>query len=289
MTVGPAVPAAPPDWPAYPVPRAPGGEDSWKHAVRAAVADAAQLPFGPVGTQIALRVGPSRRWANSWKRTIDGLEPLLGRTYAHRDWNPQDGRVVRLGLHVGVDDGLEHDVEAMIWAIPAELGRPELAWFRAMSDVEREAFIAAHQAVLDKRAGNRASATGRTPASTVPSRSGSRQGAGRRGRPPAALPQGVVELTTEDEFDRAVADDALIVKTDSAGPPKLHFKPDRCSGVTQENFRLKVIVGRGKNGRYYRTSDPAAAKQRWPRLALCGSCRHLDPATATQLETILGG
>lgn len=289
VTIGPAVPVAPPVWPAYPVPRAAGGEDSWKHAVRDAVAHAEQLPPGPVGIQIALTVSPGRAWANSWKRTIDGLEPLLGRTYAHRDWNPQDGRVVRLGLHVAIDDSLNHDVEAMIWATPAKLDWPELAWFEAMDDDERRSFIAAHQAVIDQRAGTQALNSASRPAGSAPSRWGSQQKPGRRGRPETAPPEGVAELTTEDDLEQAVADNALIVKTDSAGPPKLHFEPNWCSGVAAENFRVKVIAGGGKSGRYYRTTDPAAAQQRWPRLTLCGSCRQFNPAAATQLQTMLGG
>jgi hypothetical protein len=282
VTVGPAVSASPPDWPDYPVPRAPGGETSWKHAVRDAVNAAEQLPPGPVGMQIALTVGASRSWANSWKRTIDGLEPLLGPTYAHRDWNPQDGRIVRLGLHVAVDPDLEHDVDATIWAKPGDLDWPELGWFKNLSDAERRAFMDAHQAVLDKVASSqrlRPAAPSATAATA--------QRTGRRGRPPIGLTAGVMELKTEDDFEQAVADNALIVKTDSAGPPKLHLRPQQCSGVTVDNFRLKVVIGRGKNGRYYRTSDAAAARQRWPRLRLCASCRQLDPVRGRKAETRL--
>jgi hypothetical protein len=271
VTVDAAVPTAPPEWPAHPVPRAPGSEAGWKRAVRAAVRDAEQLPPGPVGLQLSLAVGPRRSWTNSWKRTIDGLEPLLGRTYATRDWNPQDGRIVRLGLHVAVAPALEDDVEATIWARPADLDWPELGWFKRMDDAQRGAFMAAHQAVLEAQE-RRAHPQRRT----------------GRGRPPAALPAGVHELKTEDHFQQAVAEDALIVKTDSDGPPKLHVAPKRCSGVTAVNFHVKVIVGGGKNGGYYRTRDPAAALLRWPRLAVCGSCRRLDPARAAEMEVQLG-
>jgi hypothetical protein len=44
--------------------------------------------------------------SSMWKASIDGLEPLLGKTYEGRIWNPQDGRVVRLGLHQTVDYSL---------------------------------------------------------------------------------------------------------------------------------------------------------------------------------------
>jgi len=98
----------------------------------------------------------------------------------------------------------------------------------------------------------------------------------------------VVELATEANFEQAVAADVLIVKTDIANPPKLHFKPQECSGVSTDNFRLKVIVGGGKNGRYYRTADPGSAKRRWPRLGVCASCRRRDPAGAATVDALLG-
>jgi hypothetical protein len=55
--------------------------------------------------------------SSMWKASIDGLEPLLGKTYEAgvnpivvstdgRIWNPQDGRVVRLGLPQTVDYSL---------------------------------------------------------------------------------------------------------------------------------------------------------------------------------------
>lgn len=284
VSVGRAVPGLVPEWPAHPVPRASGGETSWKHAVRDAMASAEPLPPGPVGMQIALTVGPARSWTNAWKRTIDGLEPLLGRTYPDRDWNPQDGRIVRLGLHVTVDDAIGHDVEATIWAAPGNLDWPELTWLKQMSEDKRQAFMTAHQANLDRIA-----AGARKPRPIAAPRStGATPSTRRRGRPPMALPAGVTELETEDDFKRAVAEDALIVKTDSAGPPKLHLTPARCGGVSLDNFRLKVIVGGGKNGRYYRTKGPAAAQQRWPRLVICGTCRQLDPAAAAAMDATLG-
>ncbi|HSH82973.1 MAG TPA: hypothetical protein VLA19_30945 [Herpetosiphonaceae bacterium] len=49
------------------------------------------------------RMRPTRRYRRApamWKRTIDGLDPLLDRTYPSREWNPLDGRVVRLGAWV---------------------------------------------------------------------------------------------------------------------------------------------------------------------------------------------
>ncbi len=77
VTVGQAVATSPPPWLEQAVPRAAGGEANWKKTVRNAVSSAEELPPGPVGVQIALRIGSSRGRANMWKRTIDGLEPEL--------------------------------------------------------------------------------------------------------------------------------------------------------------------------------------------------------------------
>lgn len=76
---------------------------AYKEQVRAAVADAAQLPEGPVRLELSFVVGPGRRWLNLWKQTIDALDPLLGRTHPDRLWHPRDGRITELGMHVTVD------------------------------------------------------------------------------------------------------------------------------------------------------------------------------------------
>ena len=49
----------------------------------------------------------------------------------------------------------------------------------------------------------------------------------------------------------------------------------------------KVIIGNGKNGRYFTLTDPAAAKRRWPRVALCGICKRLDPGKAKAVESVI--
>ncbi|HSH82976.1 MAG TPA: hypothetical protein VLA19_30960, partial [Herpetosiphonaceae bacterium] len=104
-----ARPAGEPDWPRYEVPRSLGSEAPWKRTVRDAVSRASVLADGPVALQLALTVGPLRSAPGMWKRSIDGLEPLLGRTYPSREWNPLDGRIVRLGLHRAIDDRFGHD------------------------------------------------------------------------------------------------------------------------------------------------------------------------------------
>ena len=101
------------------------------------------------------------------------------------------------------------------------------------------------------------------------------------------MPVGVTELTTEEAFDDAVAAGRLMLKTDTAGPPKIHMRPARCRGVTTENFRASVITGGGKNGRYFTLTDPAVVKQRWPRVAVCGICKRLDPEAASSIEALI--
>jgi hypothetical protein len=78
-----------------------------------------------------------------WKASIDGLEPLLGKTYEDRIWNPQDGRVVRLGLHRTVDYSLGHDASMTLWARPADEDWPELRWLGQMKPDEREVLLRA--------------------------------------------------------------------------------------------------------------------------------------------------
>jgi hypothetical protein len=110
------------------------------------------------------------------------------------------------------------------------------------------------------------------------------------GRPPAPVPVGLTELTTEEAFDRAIADGDLMLKTDMAGPPKIHTRPAQCAGVTKESFRASVIIGGGKNAGYFSLTDPAIAKRRWPRVVVCGACKRLDPSGAGVVEaTITAG
>jgi len=78
--------------------------------IYAALADVAELPPGPVRLELSFVVGPQRVWPNLWKQTIDSLDPLLGRTYADKPWDPRDGRITELGLHVEVDPAIGHNV-----------------------------------------------------------------------------------------------------------------------------------------------------------------------------------
>lgn len=92
---------------------------AYKHQVRDAVAEAAEIADRPVRLQIAFKVGPTRNWMNLWKPTIDALDSILGRTHSHRDWHPQDGRIVDLGLHRTIDPNRGNEVELAIAAAGA--------------------------------------------------------------------------------------------------------------------------------------------------------------------------
>lgn len=83
---------------------------AYKEQVRAAVAGAVELPAGPVKLELSFVVGPRRNWLNLWKQTIDSLDPLLGRTYPDRAWNPRDGRITELGMHVTVDPAAGNEI-----------------------------------------------------------------------------------------------------------------------------------------------------------------------------------
>jgi hypothetical protein len=92
---------------------------AYKEQIHVAVADQSELAAGPIRLELAFVVGPARNWLNLWKQTIDSLDPLLGRTYPDRAWNPLDGRITKLGMHVTEDDALRNDVVIGIVAAPA--------------------------------------------------------------------------------------------------------------------------------------------------------------------------
>ena len=92
---------------------------AYKEQIHAAVADATELPAGPVRLELAFVVGPGRNWLNLWKQTIDSLDPLLGRTRPDRAWHPLDGRITELGMHLTVDPAVRHDVVVGISAARA--------------------------------------------------------------------------------------------------------------------------------------------------------------------------
>jgi hypothetical protein len=113
VRVEPARPllVAPDGWQRFSLGPCARGEAALKRAARAAVSDASELPPGPVGLQIALCVGSADRWAQTWKPIIDGLEALLGSARREPCWNPQDGRIVRLGIHRTDSAGLGNNLD----------------------------------------------------------------------------------------------------------------------------------------------------------------------------------
>lgn len=89
---------------------------TYKEQVYAAAVNEPQLPDGPIHLHLSFVVGSRRNWITLWKPTIDALSPLLGRARPDLDWHPRDDRITELGLHVGLDQSLGHDVMISIAA-----------------------------------------------------------------------------------------------------------------------------------------------------------------------------
>lgn len=86
-------------------------DHAYHQQIQAAVAAAAQLPADrPVRLELAFVVGPAWNWLNLWKPTIDALVPLLGHSGSRRTWDPLDGRITELGMHLTVEEGARHVV-----------------------------------------------------------------------------------------------------------------------------------------------------------------------------------
>jgi hypothetical protein len=92
----------------------------YKQQIHDALQTLPELPPGPVSLELSFTIGPSRNWPNLWKPTIDALGPLLGQAGSAGPWNPQDGRIVELGLHRQVEQSRGHDVLLAIAARPHE-------------------------------------------------------------------------------------------------------------------------------------------------------------------------
>jgi hypothetical protein len=95
-----------------------------KEQIRSALAGVPELPDGPVRLELAFTVGPSRNWLNLWKPTIDSLGALLGHDQPFRPWNPRDGRITELGMHLHIDPSLRYEVAIGIAARPAATVQP---------------------------------------------------------------------------------------------------------------------------------------------------------------------
>lgn len=94
---------------------------AYKEQICAAVADATELPAGPVRLELSFVVGPRRNWVNLWKQTVDSLDPILGRTNPDRAWHPRDGRITELGMHVTVDPAAANAILVGIAATPTAI------------------------------------------------------------------------------------------------------------------------------------------------------------------------
>lgn len=94
---------------------------AWKQTLRDQIArTAVEAPPGALEMQVSYRVGPQRAWVNLWKQTLDALGPLLGLEDPRNPFHPQDGRIVRLGLHQTLVAAMGFDVEVGIWWRAAE-------------------------------------------------------------------------------------------------------------------------------------------------------------------------
>jgi Holliday junction resolvase RusA-like endonuclease len=94
----------------------------WKEQVRAACADAApSIPIvGAISLDLEFRLSAARNWAATWKPAIDSLGPVLGVPNSQRAFMPNDDRIVRLGLHRALDDGLGWDIVVSAWWAAAD-------------------------------------------------------------------------------------------------------------------------------------------------------------------------
>lgn len=77
--------------------------------VHRAVAAMAPLPSDrAVRLELAFVLPPSWIWWNFWKPTIDGLVHLLGHSGTDSLWDPLDGRITELGVHLTPDPAARH-------------------------------------------------------------------------------------------------------------------------------------------------------------------------------------
>jgi hypothetical protein len=99
----------------------------WKSKLQASLSASHPpvLPLGPVEVQLAWRCASYRNWAALWKSTGDALEPILGRASSHHSFNPNDDRIISLGLHLNVDDTMGHLVDVGIWWRPDAVCKTE--------------------------------------------------------------------------------------------------------------------------------------------------------------------
>jgi hypothetical protein len=59
-----------------------------------------------------------RNWINLWKPAGDALGPLLGEPDPRNAYNPADGRITNLALHLASDHALGNDVRIAVRCTP---------------------------------------------------------------------------------------------------------------------------------------------------------------------------
>lgn len=73
-----------------------------------------------VEVQIAWRCASRRNWVWLWKPTGDAMGPVLGEPDPDDPFNPNDDRIVVLGLHLDSNDSMGHGVDVALWWRPRE-------------------------------------------------------------------------------------------------------------------------------------------------------------------------
>ena len=77
--------------------------------IHRAVSAMAPLPSDrAVRLELAFVVPSRWVWLNFWKPTIDGLVHLLGQSGTDNPWDPLDGRITELGMHLTPDPEARH-------------------------------------------------------------------------------------------------------------------------------------------------------------------------------------
>jgi len=99
-------------------------EKRWKAGIRAGLAASkpTPLPPGPVQVHLAWRCSPVRNWVWLWKPTGDAMGPVLGEPDTRNPFNPNDDRIVDLGLHLNPNAEMGHDVDVAMWWCQSTLG-----------------------------------------------------------------------------------------------------------------------------------------------------------------------
>jgi hypothetical protein len=92
-------------------------ERQWKVNLRAALATSHSPlpPMHSVEVQLAWRCSPKRNWTELWKPTGDSMGPILGEPNPRNPFDPNDGRIISLGLHLNSNPTSGHKVDVGMW------------------------------------------------------------------------------------------------------------------------------------------------------------------------------